>query len=135
MVVRGLVDRSLLEHLPWCGEAGQRAFREGGGLGEREAEAPQQPPRATPGGETSIRSEGRKVETWRGGSVSRGKTCSVKTQVLAAPCEALGMPGSQMARSLQPGRTSGRPGSRVLTADSMEILTGGGEASLPVLGE
>lgn len=70
MVVRGPVDRSLLEHLPPRGEAGQRTFREGGGLGEREAEAPQQPPRATPGGETSIKSEGRKAETWAGAAPS-----------------------------------------------------------------
>ena len=90
--------------------------------------------RATPGGETSIRSKGRKVETWGAGSVSHGKTRSVKTQVPTKPCEDLGMPGSQMAESLQPGRTSGRPGSRVLTADSMETHAGGGEAPLPVLG-
>ena len=49
VVVRGLVDRYLPEHLSRQGEAGQRApgaFREGGGPGGQEAEAPQQPPRA-----------------------------------------------------------------------------------------
>ena len=103
MVVRGPVDRYLPEHLPRRGEAGQRApgaFREGGGPGGQEAEAP---PSSRRGQSHEAKpASGVKDAKQRLGGAGWEDSLRKDPGTLQ-PRKALGTPGSQTAESLWRG--------------------------------